>query len=396
MSSRISERTGRPAGLPRPGHRLRCRLRQSGERSVDSGLATTEGKEIYLFSENDGTIIVGRDLTAHSSLATAALRSRSIRTTGVISIAQYVSLHHPLTTSNDEGIYLNSGVLSATVTVTDGDGDYASQSTDIAGMIRFEDDGPSVTGSDTTLPTLVVDESFLAADGNNPDAGSDQPPAGSTTAHASFTGLFDETFGADGPQGDDATAAMSYALGLTGAVTTVDGVSGVASGVTDTLTGHEVMLNLVGGVIEGTVLDGVTVRTVFTITGASDGTITLQQDRAVVHDKPNDPDEANDPTVLDLADGAAITLTATATDGDGDHASQSADVSGAFQFKDDGPNSVRRDLRGPRQQPDRQRQLRGRPHRSRRVGLEHLRVASRRGADRNSRRLDLWRGSRPV
>src|SRR6185437_11527350 len=68
-----------------------------------------------------------------------------------------------------------------------------------------------------------------------------------------------------------------------------------------------------------------------------DGIVTLQQERAVVHDNPNDPDQAGSPTVLHLGDGAAITLTAIATDGDGDHASQTANVSGAFQFKDDGP-----------------------------------------------------------
>ena len=40
-------------------------------------------------------------------------------TTGALSLVQYVSLHHPNTASNDEGIFLNTGSLSVTVTITD-------------------------------------------------------------------------------------------------------------------------------------------------------------------------------------------------------------------------------------------------------------------------------------
>ncbi|HVV41572.1 MAG TPA: DUF5801 repeats-in-toxin domain-containing protein, partial [Nitrobacter sp.] len=310
---------------------------------TDSGLTTTAGQHILLFNEtyNGVQYVVGRydssgDQSVTSSDA-AAFAFRVDPATGVLSLVQYVSLHQPDTNSNNEGVFLNTGSLSVSVTVTDGDGDHVSQSADISANIRFDDDGPTLTATHTELPTLVVDESFLAADANNPDAGSHQAPSGSATDSLSFTGLFSADFGADGPQGGDAKTAISYALGLTGTATTVDGVTGIDSGVRDTLTGHEVMLNLVGNEIVGTVLDGNAVRTVFTITGSADGTITLQQDRAVVHGDPNDPDQAGDPTVLHLGSGASVTLTATATDGDGDHVSQSVDVSGAFAFKDDGP-----------------------------------------------------------
>nr|WP_292610192.1 DUF5801 repeats-in-toxin domain-containing protein [Nitrobacter sp. 62-13] len=302
---------------------------------ADSGLkATVSGNEIFLYTVGD--LVVGREGAGGvpnpdgKVVFALYLEPGSLK----LDVAQYEAISHPDTNNPNDAVNLGNLVHVTQTVIAD---TLAAPTTSAAISITFLDDGPMLAVSDRELPSLIVDESFLAADANNPDAGSQQAPSGSTTAHASFAGLFHADFGADGPQGGDATAAVSYLLGLTGAVTTVDGVSGVASGVKDTLTGHEVMLNLVGGVIEGTVLDGATVRTVFTITGSSDGTITLQQERAVSHNDPDDPDQAGSPVTLDLAGGAAITLTATATDGDGDHVSHTVDLSGAFQFKDDGP-----------------------------------------------------------
>ncbi len=91
----------------------------------------------------------------------------------------------------------------------------------------------------------------------------------------------------------------------------------------------EVLLNVVGNSIVGTVNGGST--TVFTITVNTDtGFVTLTQDRAVRHDNPNDHDEAGEPTVL--AGGAQITLTATIEDGDGDTDTATADITGSFEF----------------------------------------------------------------
>ena len=132
---------------------------------VDSGLTTTEGAHIFLFSENNDTIIVGRYDSNGDNQITAADNAAFAFTvdpaTGVVSIAQYVSLHHPDTSSPDEGIYLNNGTLSVQVTVTDGDGDTASQSVDVSGMIRFEDDGPTVTA---LADAISVNEGNLPSD----------------------------------------------------------------------------------------------------------------------------------------------------------------------------------------------------------------------------------------
>ena len=137
---------------------------------TDSGLATTEGKEIFLFKE--GNLVVGRfdsNGDTHVDGTDNAAFAIAMDSTGKVSVALYVSLEHPdqATPGNgfnsyDEGIYLNNGTLSATVTVTDGDGDTASQSADISKAIRFEDDGPTVSGVtyDQHGPNLIVNGSF--------------------------------------------------------------------------------------------------------------------------------------------------------------------------------------------------------------------------------------------
>ncbi|WP_281407021.1 DUF5801 repeats-in-toxin domain-containing protein [Mesorhizobium sp. B2-1-3] len=119
--------------------------------------------------------------------------------TGQVAVAQYVSLQHPDTHSNDEGIALGAGSVSVTVTATDGDGDHVTQSADISQTIVFEDDGPKAVG--TASITANVDEDGLA--GHNPDAGRPGETgaiglsATVTGAAGALTALVD--FGADGP-----------------------------------------------------------------------------------------------------------------------------------------------------------------------------------------------------
>src|SRR5262249_9421612 len=132
-----------------------------------------------------------------------------------------------------------------------------------------------------------------------------------------FAGQFTPTFGADG-QG---ATPVSYALSTPGG----------ASGLTDTATGQSVVLSLVGGQVLGkTAGSG---DTVFVVSVDSSGNVTLDQQRAVVHANPNDPDESRGLTGTNL-----VVLTATATDGDADHAAASLDLTPLLVFKDDGPS----------------------------------------------------------
>lgn len=71
---------------------------------------------------------------------------------------------------------------------------------------------------------------------------------------------------------------------------------------------------------------------VFVVSVDASGQVTLDQQRAVVHANPNDPDESRGLTGSNL-----VVLTGTATDGDADHAAAPLDLTPLLVFKDDGP-----------------------------------------------------------
>ncbi|RUX33581.1 hypothetical protein EOA23_06190 [Mesorhizobium sp. M2A.F.Ca.ET.042.01.1.1] len=176
----------------------------------------------------------------------------------------------------------------------------SGSSTFVGQQIVIEDDGPSITASATGAPTLTVDETVLATD-----------------ATAGFAAQFTKNYGTDG-QG---ATPVSYALSTPGG----------ASGLTDTATGESVVLSLVNGQILGKT--ATTGLTVFVVSVDSSGQVTLDQQRAIVHANPNDPNESRGLTGSNL-----VVLTATATDGDGDHAAAPLDLTPLLAFKDDGPS----------------------------------------------------------
>ena len=160
---------------------------------TDSGLTTTAGQAIHLFNESyDGVhFVVGRydsdGVNGITSADNAAFAFTVDPTTGALSLVQYVSLHHPNTSSNDEGIFLNTGSLSVTVTITDRDGDTATQSADISANIRFDDDGPQAVLAIASESGLTIDETA------GQDAGTDDVPN-----IASFAALFNGIPGTPG------------------------------------------------------------------------------------------------------------------------------------------------------------------------------------------------------
>src|SRR5262249_25038199 len=141
-----------------------------------------------------------------------------------------------------------------------------------------------------------------------------------------FTGQFTPSFGADG-QG---ATPVSYALSTPGG----------ASGLTDTATGNSVVLTLESGQVVGRAGAGGPI--VFVVSVDASGQVTLDQQRAIVHTNPNDPDESRGLTGSNL-----VVLTVTATDKDGDHASAPLDLTSLLVFKDDGP-SIGHDSGGTR------------------------------------------------
>ncbi|MDN4545975.1 DUF5801 repeats-in-toxin domain-containing protein, partial [Pseudomonas sp. C32] len=161
----------------------------------------------------------------------------------------------------------------------------------------FKDDGPSIstTGEE---PTLTVDETDLTTD-----------------ASSSFAANFDSAFGADG------AGTLTYALSI----------GAGATGMTDTATGQAVILSLNGTVVEGRTATSNDL--VFTVSVAANGSVTLDQLRAVVHPNINDPDDSTS-----LASDDLVKLTATKTDGDGDSVQATLNIGQNLVFKDDGPS----------------------------------------------------------
>src|SRR4029077_14972884 len=130
--------------------------------SLNSGLTTTDNHAINLFLENG--IIVGRyDSDASGTITAtdnAAFAVAINSTTGVVSVVQYVSLHHGTPdnpTDLSEPVNLGN-TINAIVTVTDGDLDVSTSSPAIGTTIQFLDDGP-VGGIALTANTVSVDES---------------------------------------------------------------------------------------------------------------------------------------------------------------------------------------------------------------------------------------------
>ena len=115
--------------------------------NANSGLLTTDGDAITLTLESG--IVVGRDAGGNAVFAISI-----DAVTGVVSVAQYESIEHPTGGgSYDEPVNLGATV-NAVMTVTDGDGDVATNSVAIGSQIVFEDDGPSAAIAVT--PTTVT------------------------------------------------------------------------------------------------------------------------------------------------------------------------------------------------------------------------------------------------
>jgi hypothetical protein len=260
-----------------------------------SGLTDTATGQSVVLSLVNGQVL-GK--TTVSGLTVFAV---SVDASGNVTLDQQRAIVHTNPNDPDESRGLTgTNLVVLTATATDKDGDHASAPLDLTPQLVFKDDGPSITATATGAPTLTVDETVLATDDTK-----------------LFAGQFTPTFGADG-QG---ATPVSYALSIPG---------GTATGLTDTATGQSVVLSLVNGQVLGkTAVSGLTV---FLVSVDASGNVTLDQQRAIVHTNPNDPDESRGLTGSNL-----VVLTATATDKDGDHASVPLDLTPLLVFKDDGP-----------------------------------------------------------
>ncbi|RUX48742.1 hypothetical protein EOA33_14695, partial [Mesorhizobium sp. M4A.F.Ca.ET.050.02.1.1] len=278
--------------------------------ATDSGFVDTASQEhIFLYKELDGSITgrVGDGGLADANGAIAFTVSVNT-TTAVVTLTQSLAMVHNVPGngtvppgSYDEAISLAATLVTLTAHSEDADGDDDFATLDIGDNLFFKDDGPSISAGGTEA-TATVDESDLTTNGT-----------------ANFSSNFNGVYGADG------AGTTTYALS----------VSGVASGLLDTLTGQAINLSVTGGVVEGRT--AVSNALVFTVTvDATTGIVTLNQDRAVIHDPNSGP---NDTETL-LAD-ALVQLTATITDGDGDTDTAVLDIGQNLVFTDDAPTIVK-------------------------------------------------------
>src|SRR5215212_9918996 len=110
-------------------------------------------------------------------------------------------------------------------------------------------------------------------------------------------------------------------------------VNNTVSGLTDAVTNEAVTLsvNAAGTLVTGSSLTG---GMVFTIAVAADGSVTVNQFRALEHNDSADHDENTSPDAM-LA--GIIDLKVVLTDGDGDTATDKIDLGSLIKFEDDGP-----------------------------------------------------------
>ena len=213
-----------------------------------------------------------------------------------------------LITNVDTKDTFDVGNIKVTSLVGGSDTEFA----EVGSKLIYQDDGPNITASGSTGTALTADDSTLGTD-----------PSGS------FAGLFNAPdYGADVP----ASSTLQYILGIS--------ASGANSGLFETSSGDAVFLFLESGKVVGRSGDDATLAAsgpvVFEISVDSNGTITLDEQSAVVHPTNPDADESTSAMAASL-----ITITATVSDSEAanqnDSASAAVEIGNKFLFKDDGP-----------------------------------------------------------
>ncbi|MBS7670334.1 DUF5801 repeats-in-toxin domain-containing protein, partial [Croceicoccus gelatinilyticus] len=218
---------------------------------------------------------------------------------GTLTVTQYAALEHTDATDDNDTLDL-AGLIDATVTITDNDGDTDSGTVAVGAAVTFYDDGPAVTNA-----TAIVDDDGLTVAADDSALGDDV--GGSGGDQTLFEGTLDVSFGADG-----------------GSVSFFDDMNGETA-----VIGQEtVTYYFNGGVLYAEITtsdDATRLNTdLFSVTlDEANGDFAVQLLQNVLH--------TDDGT--DTENNASATLDFTATDNDGDTASGTLQIS----FDDDIP-----------------------------------------------------------
>ena len=307
-----------------------------GSNGVNSTL-DSNGASIFL--HNIGGVVTGSTTSVAANVNSGnTIFTIAVNGSGVVTLTQFAEIDHANNgdTSapyDDQFAVLNTGLvrLTASATITDGDGDTATDSAfiDLGGNIRFADDGPSLDVTATNEANVVL---------TTQDAETDGVPTSQDTAvsAANFSGVFaiaSQSFGADGP---GTAPVLNYALSLTVSEGTPSGLASNGATIRLYINGNVITGSTAGS--EGGVNSG---NTIFTIAVNGSGVVTLTQFAEIDHANNGDTSAPYDDQFAVLNTGLVrLTASATITDQEGDSATDSAfiDLGGNIRFADDGPS----------------------------------------------------------
>ena len=285
---------------------------------VDSGLNATAGGDILLFKDGDGNILGKANGVTIFKISVNA-------TDGSVTLEQYKAIAHGDTGSHDELALIKDGVLKLGVTIYDKDGDSHSASLDLGKVVGFEDDGPLVTSFALAQGArLYVDESVGQGGSSQNEPGyaspNDEVGHGNVLGYVRVPGA--DLFSLSVDAGSDGLDASRTRYSLTLAS------NGVDSGLNAT-AGGDILLFKDG---DGNILGKANGVTIFKISvNATDGSVTLEQYKAIAHGDTGSHDE------LALIKDGVLKLGVTIYDKDGDSHSASLDLGKVVGFEDDGP-----------------------------------------------------------
>ena len=303
-----------------------------GVSSLASGIVTAVGEFPITLVQIDGDTIQGQYTNGGTQVAFIIQMNGD----GSLTLTQNVALEHntdgPPGPAHDDVLSL-AGLVNATVTLTDRDGDVATGSAPIGDGLIFRDDGPdAAVNGQAALDTIVLDETR--------PVGTDTSGGGAPTGVASGTANFADNFVGPVDYGADGPGSVSYSLLLS--------ANGIASGLfalqpADTTAGDgdgigqgaSITLSQVGNTITGSA--GGT--DYFTISiDANTGIVTFTQLNPIWHPTPGASyDEA---AALNTAAASNLQVVQTVTDADGDTDTASINIGqGVFSIQDDGPDA---------------------------------------------------------
>jgi len=321
------------ASAPVLGYALDVTGYAGGPAGVDSGL-NQGGSDIFLY-EIGGKVVGSTSATLAGVTAGNTVFDVAVSASGVVTLTQYSQIDHPIGSDpsptgspfSDQLIWMADSLvtLTASSTVTDNDGDTATDSATVAigANLRFSDDGPDISVTATTTQIRIDETDGVVA------AGGEVDPLGGNlgTVTMSAASLYTVT---NVHTSADAPTSYSYALTLSS--------QGANSGLLLSTTNAPLFLYKIGGVVyasTSTTEAGVNLATnvAFTVSINGSGDVTVTQYLAVEHPTPGaSHDEDSSPMASGL-----INVSVTATDFDGDTDVASVDIGSRIVFEDDGP-----------------------------------------------------------